>query len=72
MSTISVPLTSEQEERLQNLIRNGYGANKAEAIRRAILRASEEEAIGAVISAEQEIKEGKIVRGDLKKILKKI
>ena len=72
MSTISVPLSGAQEEKLQDLIKNGYGSNKAEVIRRAILRVAEEEAIGAILRAEQEVKEGKAIKGDLKKILKRI
>ena len=72
MSTISVPLSGAQEEKLRDLIKNGYGSNKAEVIRRAILRVAEEEPIIAVLKSEQEVKEGKIVRGDLKNILKKI
>lgn len=72
MSTVSVPLTPKLEEAVTNLVKTGYGANKADIIRKAITRLTEEEAVFAVLRAQQEIREGKGVRGDLRKILKKM
>ena len=71
MSTISVPLNSKLELALENLIDSGFASNKAEVMRKALLQASEEEAIQAVLRAEREISEGKGLRGDLKDLMKK-
>ena len=72
MATISVPLTADLTESVNNLVTRGFGANKADVIRRAIVRLVEDEAVMAVLAAEQEAEEGKAVKGDLKTILKKI
>ena len=69
MSTVSVPLTPKLEEAVMNLVKSGYGANKADIIRKAIARLAEEEAVFAVLRSEQEMREGRGIRGDLRKIL---
>ena len=65
MSTISVPLNSKLELFLNNLVKSGFASNKAEVMRKALTRLSEEEAIFAVLKSEQEIKQGLILRGSL-------
>lgn len=70
MSTISVPLNSELEIFLDRYIRSNKGSSKAEVVRRALYEFSENEAVLSVICSEQEVKEGKIIRGSLKDILK--
>ena len=72
MTTISVPLPAELEESVNDLVKSGYGSNKADVIRRALVHAIEEEAVESVLRAEKEIKEGKGLRGDLKELAKKI
>jgi putative addiction module CopG family antidote len=72
MSTLSVPLTPELERFIEQMVKDGRAANKADAVRKAIRRLSEEEAIAAILTSEREIKEGKILRGDLLKLIKKI
>jgi len=72
MTTLSVPITSEQERFINNLVKSGKAANKAHVVRYALQRLAEEEAVNAVLQAEREIDEGKGMRGDLKKLLKKI
>jgi len=72
MSTISVPLPAHLEEALNNLIKSGYGSNKADVVRRAITRVSEEEAVQTVLKAEKEISTGKGLSGDLRKLAKQI
>ena len=67
MSTISVPIPAHLEESLNNLIKNGRGSNKAELVRRAISSLIEEEAVLAVLKAEQEPN----LSGDLKELSKK-
>ena len=72
MSTISVPLPPHLEEFIERQIKEGKADNKAQVVRRAITRLSEEEAINAVLESEREMREGKIIRGDLRKILKRM
>ncbi len=72
MTTISVPLPAHLELAVNNLVKSGYGSNKADVIRRAITRLLEEEAVETVLRAEREIREGKGLRGDLRELAKKI
>lgn len=70
MSTISVPLKPQLEKGLEDLIKQGYGSNKADVLRRALEKLIEDEAVNIVLRARQEVHEGKVFSGDLKKILK--
>lgn len=70
MSTISVPLTPHLEKFLESYIKSGNASNKAEVLRRALIKFEEDEAVMKVLRAEQEVKEGKIIRGKLSDILK--
>ncbi len=72
MTTISVPLPANLEKQLNNLVKSGYGSNKADVVRRAIARLAEEEAIQEVLKAQQEISMGKGLKGDLRELLKTI
>ncbi len=67
MTTISVPIPAHLEESLNNLIKNGRGSNKAELVRRAIVAMVEEEAVQAVLRAQQEPS----LSGDLRELAKK-
>ena len=69
MSTISVPLSPELQNQLDSLVAEGIGSNRADVMRRALAYFAEEAAINAVLKSEREVKEGKILRGDLRKIL---
>ena len=64
--TISVPITKEQERFIKERVRSGISANKAHAIRQALDKLSEEEAINAVLEAARE----PTIRGDLRQLLK--
>ena len=65
--TISVPITKEQERFIKERVRSGVSANKAHAIRQALDKLSEEEAINMVLKAASE----PTVRGDLRELLEK-
>ncbi|HEC32965.1 MAG TPA: CopG family transcriptional regulator [Candidatus Kaiserbacteria bacterium] len=69
MSTISVPLTKEREAKLDNLVKDGVAPNRAAVMRKALDKLAEDEAIEAVFRAEREVTEGKILRGDIRKVL---
>jgi len=72
MSILSVPVSPELENIVSSLVKKGYGANKADIVRKALKLLAEEEAIASVLKAEQEARDGKILRGDLKKLAKKM
>ncbi len=68
MSTISVPLSAELEEKLQGLIDSGYGSNKADVVRRALVRISEEKEIEDILKSMNEPS----LKGDLRTLASKI
>lgn len=68
MSTISVPLSADLMNSLDTLVRES-GASRAAVMRRALEKLAEDEAINAVLAAQREVKEGKVVRGDLQTLL---
>ena len=68
MTTLSVPLNKNLEEIVNSLVKKGYAPNKAEVMRKALIFLAEEEAVQDVLRAEKELAEGKILRGDLRKI----
>ena len=72
MTTLSVPLPAYLEESVNNLVKKGFAANKADVVRKAITRLVEDEAVAAVLMAGQEIAEGKGLRGDLRILSKKM
>ena len=68
MTTLSIPIPPKLEELVNSLVKKGYGANKADVVRKALTILAEEEAIRDVLRAENE----PTLRGDLRTILKKI
>ena len=72
MSTISVPLTPKLEKEMNALIKKGYGRNKADVMRKALELLTEEEAVQDVLRAEQELREGKGLKGNLRELARKI
>lgn len=70
MTTISVPINGELESFINYQIEIGNSETKAGFIRRAIIKMQEEYYISEILEAEKEMKEGKIVKGDLKSLLK--
>ena len=70
MSTISIPLTSRLEDLLENMLRDGVAENKASLVRNAIEKYAEDKVVERILLSEQEIKEGKALRGDLDTLAK--
>lgn len=70
MSTLSIPLTPHLEELVNDFVQKGFAPNKAEVMRKALRLLAEEEAIKEIKQAEQDLKAGRIYRGDLNTILK--
>ncbi len=71
MSTLSVPLPAFLEEYIQNEVKSGNYSNKAEVVRNALIRMKEEQAINDILEAQQEVRSGKVLRGDLRELAKK-
>ena len=67
MSTLSVPITPKLEEFINDQVKSGRAANKADVVRRALVALTEEEAIREVLKAARE----PIIRGDIRKLMKK-
>ena len=72
MTTLSVPLTPKLEAFINSQVKSGKAANKAHVVRYALQRLSEEEAVEAVLQSEREVSEGKILRGNLRALAKRI
>ena len=68
MSTLSVPLTPQLEEFIKAQVKSGRAANKADVVRRALMKLSEDEAVQNVLDASRE----PVLRGDLRDLMKKI
>lgn len=63
-----MPVSPKLEELVEMLVKKGYGANKADVVRKALVLLAEEEAVQAVLRAEQE----PTLKGDLRKLAKKL
>lgn len=72
MSTISVPLPQSLEHFIERMVKRGVASTKAEVVRQALARYAEDDLIQSVLRAQQDLKDGKEVRGDLRKILKQM
>ncbi len=70
MSTLSVPLPAHLEEIIVRLVNSGFAETKAEVVRKAITRLAEEEAVNVVLLSQKEAREGKVLTGDLRKLVK--
>ena len=71
MTTISVPINVKQAEFIDSLVKRNFATNKADAVRKAIDLLAEEEAVASVLRGEQDLLEGRVFRGNLRKILNK-
>lgn len=72
MITLSIPVSAEAVSFIDYMIKRGEASTKAEVVRQALARYAEDRAIEDVLIAEQEMREGKGVRGDLRTILKRM
>lgn len=68
MTTISVPLDDAQYQQLMALLAQGIGANKADVIRKAFDKFAQDQAVEAVLRAEQEPS----LEGDLEELMQKL
>lgn len=71
MTTISVPITSVQEKFLKALVKSGRAANKAHAVRLGIDALAGDDTFSSLQRSLQEAKEGKIMYGNPRELIKK-
>ena len=67
MTTLSVPISSELEIFINKMVKEGRAANKADVVRKAIRRLSEDEIVEKILRAQRE----PTIRGDLRTLMKK-
>ncbi len=67
MTTLSVPISGDLEKFIDDMVKSGRGANKADVVRRAIREYQENEIVERILQAEREPS----LRGDLKVLMKK-
>ena len=72
MGILSVPLPAQLSEQIEELIKRGCAANKADLARRALEKYIEDQAVADVLNAERETREGKILSGDLDELAAKL
>jgi putative addiction module CopG family antidote len=70
MTTISVPIPENLVAFIDQMVKSGEAETKAEVVRKALRRYAEDEAFASVLKSRQEIKEGKILSGDLVNLVK--
>jgi Arc/MetJ-type ribon-helix-helix transcriptional regulator len=76
MTTVSVPLTRELDEFIEEQVRDGNVASKADLIRKAINLYKEEKFIKEILLSQKEVRDGKVIeflgKEDFKKKLEKM
>ncbi len=72
MTTLSISITAKQEAFIAAYIKAGNANNKVEVVHKALDHFAEDEAVNAVLQAESELGEGKVLYGDLRELAKKI
>jgi Arc/MetJ-type ribon-helix-helix transcriptional regulator len=71
MTTLSVPISGDLENFINRMVKDGRAANKADAVRRALREYAENEALETIFRAEREFAQGKVLRGDIRDLMKK-
>lgn len=65
MTTISIPISNELNDFINQQVKLGRASSKAELVRLAIKKFKENEFILNILEAEQEVRDGKVLTGDL-------
>lgn len=72
MTLLTVPLNDALSGRINDMVNLGVASNKADLARKAIEHYIEELAVREVLQAEQEYKEGKVLKGDIDELSAKL
>jgi len=67
MTTLSIPVSGDLEKFIEDMVKSGKAANKADVVRRAIREYQENEIVERILKAEREPS----LSGDLKTLMKK-
>ena len=70
MTTITIPVTAELNDFIDNQVKLGEASSKADFVRRAIQKMKEDIFVQQILQAKKEAKEGKLLKGDLDKLAK--
>lgn len=68
MGVITIPVTDVQNKFIIGLVKSGKAANKAHAVRMAIDTLARQEALEAIREGMEEVRAGKTLKGDLRKL----
>jgi len=68
MTTISIPLNNELNSYIDEQVRIGNASSKADLIRRAIIKFKQDEFIKSIKEAREDVRKGRVFRGDLDKL----
>lgn len=72
MPIITVPLDADLSNFVEEEIREGNAETKTQVVRQALRRLREERAFTRLREAESDIREGRVVHGDLRALLDKL
>jgi len=72
MAILSVSLPPDIEAFIESEIASGRFETKSQVVKRALRKLESENAFDRIIIAEKEMDEGKGLKGDIRKLLKKI
>lgn len=72
MGILSVSLTPELEKFIEDEVASGEFESKGQLVKKALRKFEEELVITRILKASAEAKRGKVLRGDLKELLKQI
>ncbi len=70
MTTITIPITNELNDFIDNQVKLGEASSKADLVRRAIQNMKEDVFVQHILKAKGEAKAGKLLKGDLDKLAK--
>lgn len=71
MTTISVPITPQQEKFIKELVKSGRAANKAHAVRMGIDALAQDTTFFSLQRSLEEARQGKILYGNPRDLIKK-
>ena len=72
MTTITTPIDKDLEEFINTEIREGNSETKAHVVRQALRLLREDRAYQRIREAEEDIRGGRVYKGDLRKLIKKL
>ncbi len=72
MTTLSIPLSSDLSDFIDNMVASEKYDSKAGVVRHAVRRLAQEEAYDRLVLAEREITDGKGLSGNLRELVDRI